>query len=113
MSVSDEHPKRLGYTEGWTPVERRDTRPEVAEKQRELWLAMSGVERATEVLRWGHTLNCIRYERIRGANPGASEREVLALYTEETYRDSVSPERLADLSVRIRAAAPLPRGDPS
>ena len=86
----------------WKPVERRDTSPEVAEKLRQMQLALSDVERATQVLRWGHTLNCIRFERIRSLHPEASEQEVLALYTEETYRDSVSAERLAQLCAKIR-----------
>ena len=47
-----------------------------------------------------------RYNRIRCANPGASEPEILALWTEETYRDSVPAERLARLCAMIRQAPP-------
>lgn len=47
-----------------------------------------------------------RYNRIRQANPGASEPEILALWTEETYRDSVSAEQLAQLCAMIRQAPP-------
>ena len=85
----------------WKPVERRDTSPEVAEKLRQMQLALSDVERATQVLRWGHALNSIRFERIRRLNAGATGQEVLALYTEETYRDSVPTERLAQLCAKI------------
>lgn len=47
-----------------------------------------------------------RYNRIRQAAPDASEPEILALWTEESYRDSVSPERLAHLCAMIRQAPP-------
>ena len=47
-----------------------------------------------------------RYNRIRTAHPDASEQEILALWTEETYRDSVSPDRLARLCQMIRDSAP-------
>ena len=63
---------------------------------------MTDVERATQVLRWGHSLNVIRYNRIRQANPDAPEQEILALWTEETYRDSVPADRLAHLCQMIR-----------
>lgn len=63
---------------------------------------MTDVERATQVLRWGHSLNVIRYNRIRQAHPDAPEQEILALWTEETYRDSVPAERLAKLCQMIR-----------
>lgn len=63
---------------------------------------MSDVARATEVLRWGHTLNLARYNRIRQQHPEAPEQEILALWTEETYRDSVPAERLAHLCQMIR-----------
>ncbi len=67
---------------------------------------MSDVEQATQVLRWGHTLNCVRYERLRSLHAAAGEQEVLALYTEETYRDSVPAEQLAQLCAMIRQAPP-------
>ena len=43
-----------------------------------------------------------RYNRIRAAHPDAPEEEILALWTEETYRDSVPPDRLARLCQMIR-----------
>ena len=51
-------------------------------------------------------MNCVRYERLRSLHAAAGEQEVLALYTEESYRDSVSPERLAHLCAMIRQAPP-------
>lgn len=52
-----------------------------------------------------HRFASNRYNRIRAAHPDATEQEILALWTEETYRDSVPPERLAHLCRMIREDA--------
>lgn len=52
-----------------------------------------------------HRFASNRYNRIRAAHPHAAEQEILALWTEETYRDSVPPERLAHLCRMIREDA--------
>lgn len=44
----------------------------------------------------------VRYNRIRQQYPEAPDQEILALWTEETYRDSVPAERLAHLCQMIR-----------
>ena len=53
-----------------------------------------------------HSFAAVRHARIRHANPHASEQELLALLTEETYRDSVPPERLTQLCDMIRRDTP-------
>ncbi len=45
----------------------------------------------------------LRYNIIRQRNPGATEAEVTALWTEETYRHTVAPAFLARVLAAIRA----------
>ncbi len=45
----------------------------------------------------------LRYNLIRQRNPGASESELTALWTEDTYRDTVDPAFLAKVVAAIRA----------
>jgi len=70
--------------------------------------ALTGVERLDEMLKWGDLGNQIRYEMIRQRNPGASECELVALWTEETYRHSLDTAFLTEALAAIRA-----RGDDS
>ena len=63
---------------------------------------MSGIERLERMLNWCHEVNCIRMHRIEQNNPGATEGEVLALWTEETFRDTVDPGLLARACAEIR-----------
>jgi hypothetical protein len=76
--------------------------PETAEQ----WLALrrrqSQVDRATAVLHWAHTGSQIRMEQLRQRNPGASDAELLALWTEETYRGTVNADFLARVCAAIR-----------
>jgi hypothetical protein len=75
----------------------------------EQWLALrrsqSQVERATAVMHWGQMAAEIRFQRFRERHPGASDEELLALWTEETYRGSVDPQYLARVCALIRAGA--------
>ena len=63
---------------------------------------MSPVQRLERMLNWSHEVNWIRMHRIHLNNPAASEAEVLALWTEETFRDSVDPGFLARACAEIR-----------
>ena len=87
----------------WTPVEKRDTTPEAAALLRERWLGLTLQERLTEKLEWCGFMNKVRYDLLRQRNPGAPESEIVALWTETTYRDSLKPEVLAGALAAIRA----------
>jgi hypothetical protein len=87
----------------WTPVEKRDTTPEAAAHHREWWLGLTPVERLTWWLRRAHSTDTLRLNLIRQRNPGASEAELIALWTEETYRHSLDPAFLAKALAAIRA----------
>lgn len=54
------------------------------------------------MLNWCHELNMFRLHRIAGQHPGASESEVLALWTEETFRGRVDDGLLARACAEIR-----------
>jgi hypothetical protein len=58
-------------------------------------------------MRWGQLTAQIRYDRFRERNPGASEAELLALWTEETYRGSVDAGFLARVCRAIREGTGL------
>ncbi len=90
------------------PDERRDTTAEVAALLHERWRAMAPPDRLTYMLRWTHQLNLFRYNAIRARHPEASEAELMAIWTEETYRGTVAPGFLARA-----CAAILARGVPS
>ncbi|MBI5949356.1 MAG: hypothetical protein HY875_14555 [Chloroflexi bacterium] len=74
---------------------------------------MPPVERAKQALAWCDQLNSLRYELIRQRNPGATEAEVTALWTEETYRDTVEPAFLAKVVAAIRAGPHPPAPSPT
>jgi hypothetical protein len=76
--------------------------PEAAEQWLMLRRRQSQVDRATAVLRWAHTGSQIRMEQMRQRNPGASDAELLALWTEQTYRGSVDDDYLARVCTAIR-----------
>ncbi len=65
--------------------------------------ALTAAERIGEMLAWGDLGNQIRYEMIRQRDPSASESELIALWTEQTYRHSLAPEFLAKALAAIRA----------
>jgi len=85
------------------PVEKRDTTPEAAAIVHARRRALTEVERLDEMLEWGDLGNQVRYEMIRQRHPGASESELIALWTEETYRNSLDPTFLAKAVAAIRA----------
>lgn len=55
------------------------------------------------VLRWNHMANLIRLDRLRQRNPDASDWELMALWTEETYRGKVDAGFLARACDAIRS----------
>ena len=54
------------------------------------------------MLNWSHEVNTIRLHRIALRHPAASESEVLALWTEETFRGRVDDGLLARACAEIR-----------
>ena len=106
----DEAGRSTGSTSArcWAPAIPKDTRPEFADQYNRWWLGLSGPERADWWLRRTRTFGAARYRRIRQADPDASEPEILARWTEETYRESVPAERLARLCELIRRDTPAP-----
>lgn len=76
--------------------------PKAQEQWFELRRAQAPVERATAVLRWSHLASEIRLKRLRERNPQASDAELMALWTEETYRGTVDASFLARACDAIR-----------
>jgi len=64
---------------------------------------MEPVERSETWLRWCADLREARMAGLRYQHPNASEVELLALWMEEAYRDSVDPGLLTRASEIIRA----------
>ena len=63
---------------------------------------MSGAERAEWWLRRIGEMSDLRLHMLRQRNPGASDAELLALWTEQTYRGSVDDDYLARVCTAIR-----------
>lgn len=72
---------------------------------RDRLLSKSEVERATEMLDWCYQVRQISYEALRSRKPDAGENELLALWTEQTYRQSMPPEWVAKAVAMIRERA--------
>lgn len=87
----------------WTPVEKRDTTPDVAERQRQWWLGLAPEERVAWMMDFTQAINEVRYGALRQRHPDATPAELDALWVEETYRDSLDPEFLARAADAIRA----------
>ena len=92
-----------GSAKSWTPVAKRDTTSEAAAVHDAWWLSLSGTERASWWMARNRLFDELRYDLIRQRNPGASEAENAALWTEETYRDSVDPAFLEKVAAAIRS----------
>ena len=65
-------------------------------------LKRSPADRLSDGLRWNHELADFRRGYMQSQNPAASESEILALWTEETYRETVEPAFLARACAEIR-----------
>ncbi len=79
-----------------------DTTPEFWATYLAWWRGLSGAERAERWLERISSYDDLRYERIREKHPGASENELLALWTEQTYRQSMPPEWVTKAVSMIR-----------
>jgi hypothetical protein len=66
-------------------------------------------ERLQRMLAWCGTLNRLRYDFLSSRNPGASEAEIIALWTEQTYRGTVDDGFLDRALAAIRSQG-LDRG---
>ncbi len=113
-SAESDRPKNSSSStsaNSWRPVEKRDTTPDVAARQREWWLGLSGGERLTWMFDFVHEHNTARYEAIRRRNPEASAAELTALWTEETYRDRLPADFLARALAAIRERGASLAGD--
>lgn len=67
------------------------------------WRGLTGAGRAERWLERISDFDELRYNLIAARNPNASEAEILALWTEQTYRDSMEPTALARWCDMIRA----------
>jgi uncharacterized protein (DUF924 family) len=83
-----------------------DTTPEFWESYLRWWRQLSGEERAQRWLERISSFDDLRYERLREKHPTAAEHELLALWTEQTYRHSMPPDWVAKAVALIRARAP-------
>jgi hypothetical protein len=93
----------LAFSEGWTPVERRDTRPEAAEAMRELERRRTPEERAAAVMDMQYVAILAKYRDMAIRHPGASEAELDALWVEEMWGDELDPALIAKACAIIRS----------
>ena len=89
----------------WTPVAKRDTTPDVAARQDAWWQSLSGPDRARWWMQYQWMIAVARRAVIKKQQPGANDREVMALWVEETYRGraDTDPAWLARACAAIRA----------
>ena len=73
----------------------RDTTPEFAAIEERWWMGLTGTERIEWWQRRQFLFASNRFNQIAARNPGASYGEIMALWAEETYRDSADPRFLA------------------
>ena len=64
---------------------------------------MTPPERAAAWLRWCADLRAARVAGLRSQHPRASDAEILALWTEDAYGESVDPRLLARACALIRS----------
>lgn len=92
----------------WPPVAPRDTTREIAAVQLAIWKSRSESERA----RWWfdriHSMDLARHNLLAARHPDAPESELMALWTEQTYRGKVDPDFLARACAAIRAGVTAP-----
>ena len=89
-----------------------DTTPEFWDGFQRWWYGLSGGERAERWLERISAIDDLRYERLRERHPAAGENELLALWTAETYRQSMPADwvaRAVALIRRVSALSRLPR----
>ncbi len=86
----------------WTHVAKRDTTNEAEAVGLTWWLDLSGADRAAWWMTRTRLFDELRYNVIRQRHPGASDAELTALWTEETYRETVASDFLAKVVAAIR-----------
>src|SRR5437773_1406116 len=86
----------------WSLPAPADTTPEFWETYLRWWRGLSGGERVERWLERISAFDELRYERIREKNPNAGERELVVLWTEQTYRQSMPAEWVAKAVALIR-----------
>jgi hypothetical protein len=57
------------------------------------------------MLEWTYMVRQVSFEGLRARRPHVSENELLALWTEQTYRQSMPPEWVAKAVALIRERA--------
>ncbi len=67
------------------------------------WEGLSGGERLDWLLSRREQFWEMRRDQLRRKHPGASQHEIMALWVEQTYRDSLPPDFLAKAAASIRA----------
>ena len=78
---------------------------------RAAWLSLSGAERAHRALDRQAMAGELFMVSLRARNPGASESELLAQWSQHRYRD-VAPDLLAKAVAAIRARGAIePKSD--
>jgi len=79
-----------------------DTRPEIIQKQKEIYLAKSPGERLAiclDMIDFGRKL---AESRIRSKNPGISDSELKAEIFKSFYQDDFPPEKLEEIAEWLR-----------
>ena len=86
----------------WSLPAPADTTPEFWATYLAWWRGLSGAERTERWLERISAFDDLRYEGVREKHPEASENELLALWTEQTYLQSMPAEWVAKAVALIR-----------
>lgn len=86
----------------WTLPRKGDTTPEFADIQERWWMGLTGAERVEWWRRRQYLFASNRFNQVAARNPGATHGELMALWTEETYRESLAPAVLARFCTLLR-----------
>ena len=102
MDTSGTGLKRETSERRWNSVAPADTTPEAHAQYEAWWQGLSGSERATWWLQRVHQMDQLRMKLLSDRNPGVSQAELMARWTEETYRGTVDAGSLARACEAIR-----------
>jgi len=81
---------------------KRDTTPEFAALEERWWMGLTGVERIEWWQRRQRLFAVNRYNQIRARHPEATHGELMALWLEDQYGDSLNPRFLAGAKEYMR-----------
>lgn len=87
----------------WTFVERLDTTPEAAARERDWWLGLTGAQRAQWWLRRNAEFEALQIDLLMQRHPGISRQEARARWVEQTYAGTCDAGFLAKAAAAIRA----------